>query len=114
MHLLRAFAVARPTRVPRRRRRAVSAASSSGRRGAAAPTIAPDPDDAEAILHARRVAAGPDHRVRAGVLAENEAGLALMLADGWTESWQRPRLVRGDPLRWQPEAIWGQFNHAFG
>ena len=63
-----------------------------------------------------RVASRRDRitRVRAGVLAENEAGLALMLADGWTESWHAPRLVRGDPLRWQPDAIWGQFNHAFG
>ena len=75
-------------------------------------TIAPRLEDAEAILHARRVGRGPEHRIRAGLLAENEAGLERLLATGWTESWSAPRLIRGEPLRWQPEAIWGQFNHA--
>ncbi len=77
-------------------------------------TIAPRPDDAHAILHARRVAAGVDKQVRAGLLTENEAGLAHLTALGWTDSWQAPRLVRGDPMDWRPEAIWGQFNHALG
>ena len=77
-------------------------------------TIAPRLEDAEAILHARRVGRGPDHRIRAGLLAENRAGLERLLATGWTESWSAPRLIRGDPLRWQPGAIWGQFNHAVG
>ena len=77
-------------------------------------TIAPRLADAEAILHARRVGRGPDHRVRAGLLAENEAGLERLLRTGWTESWSAPRLIRGEPLHGQPEAIWGQFNHALG
>ena len=77
-------------------------------------TIAPRLEDAEAILHARRVGRGPEHRIRAGVLAENQAGLERLFATGWTESWQAPRLIRGEPLRWQPDAIWGQFNHALG
>jgi len=77
-------------------------------------TIAPALDDAEAILHARRVAHGPDGHVRAGVLSENEAGLERLLANGWVEMWRAPRLIRGDPLTWQPDAIWGQFNHALG
>ena len=77
-------------------------------------TIAPRLEDAQAILHARRVASGPDKRVRAGLLTENEAGLKHLVAAGWTEAWRAPRLVKGDPLRWQPEAIWGQFNHALG
>ena len=77
-------------------------------------TIAPRLEDAGAILHARRVGRGPEQKTRAGLLAENEAGVERLLATGWTESWQAPRLVRGDPLRWQPEAIWGQFNHALG
>ncbi len=77
-------------------------------------TIAPRLEDAEAILHARRVGRGPEHRIRAGLLAENQAGLERLLATGWTESWSAPRLIRGEPLRWQPEAIWGQFNHAVG
>jgi ribosomal protein S18 acetylase RimI-like enzyme len=77
-------------------------------------TIAPDPDDATTILEARRIAAGPERRVRAGVLAENGEGLRRLLAAGWTEAWSAPRLARGEPLAWRPEAIWGQFNHALG
>ena len=37
-------------------------------------TIAPGLEDAGAILHARRVGRGPEQKVRAGLLAENEAG----------------------------------------
>jgi predicted N-acetyltransferase YhbS len=79
-----------------------------------ASTIAPRLEDGEAILHGRRAGRGPDHRVRAGLLAENEAGLERLLSTGWSESWSAPRLIRGEPIHWQPEAIWGQFNHAFG
>jgi GNAT superfamily N-acetyltransferase len=77
-------------------------------------TIAPATDGALAILRARRLAAGPDRRVRAGILLENEAGARALTEDGWTEAWRAPRLARGDPLDWQPEHIWGQFNHALG
>ncbi len=77
-------------------------------------TIAPRLDDAEAILHARRVGRDPEHRIRAGLVVENQAGLERLLATGWTDSWGAPRLIRGDALHWQPEAIWGQFNHALG
>jgi len=77
-------------------------------------TIAPRADHAVAILRARRLAAGPQRTVRAGILLENEAGAALLVADGWTEAWRAPRLVRGEPLDWQPDHIWGQFNHALG
>ena len=77
-------------------------------------TIAPDMDDAEAILHARRVASGPDGRVRAGLLSDNVAGLERLAARGWVESWRAPRLIRGERLAWNPTAIWGQFNFALG
>ncbi|MDO8485192.1 MAG: GNAT family N-acetyltransferase [Candidatus Limnocylindrales bacterium] len=77
-------------------------------------TIAPDPDDALAILHARRLATGPDKRVRAGLLETNAAGLDRLLAAGWIDSWQAPRLIRGEMPAWQPNAIWGQFDHAVG
>ncbi|MGH2476982.1 MAG: GNAT family N-acetyltransferase [Candidatus Limnocylindrales bacterium] len=77
-------------------------------------TIATRPDDALAILRARRLASGPDRRVRCGILLDNEAGAAALEADGWTEAWRAPRLIRGAPLAWHPEHIWGQFNHALG
>ncbi|HEY6014605.1 MAG TPA: GNAT family N-acetyltransferase [Candidatus Limnocylindrales bacterium] len=77
-------------------------------------TIAPDPDDAMAILTARRLAAGPEKRVRAGLLADNEAGLERLAADGWVDVWQAPRMIRGSMPDWNPGAIWGQFDHAIG
>ena len=77
-------------------------------------TIAPDPADARILLDARRASAGPDGRVRAGLLEDNVAGLAGLLDDGWTDVWSAPRMIRGAPLAWQPDAIWGQFNHAVG
>src|SRR5687767_2900797 len=77
-------------------------------------TIAPAVPDALAILHARRLASGPAKRVRCGILLDNAAGAEALDADGWTEAWRAPRLVRGAPLVWRPEQIWGQFNHALG
>jgi GNAT superfamily N-acetyltransferase len=112
-HLLEAFATVEGTRVvtgPDDRLRAFLLRPSWG--GGA--TIAPDPDDALALLDARRRAAGPGRRIRAGVVTENGAGLERLLAAGWTEAWSAPRLVRGHPMTWQPTSIWGQFNHALG
>ena len=77
-------------------------------------TIAPAAEDALAILHARRLAAGPAKRVRAGLLADNVAGLDLLTREGWVDSWQAPRLIRGPIPVWTPNAIWGQFDHAVG
>jgi hypothetical protein len=77
-------------------------------------TIAPDPDDALAILHARRLASSPERRVRAGLLETNTLGLQRLLEDGWVDAWQAPRMIRGEMPPWQPAAIWGQFDHAIG
>jgi ribosomal protein S18 acetylase RimI-like enzyme len=77
-------------------------------------TIAPDQDDAMAVLTARRLAAGPDKRVRAGLLTENEAGRERLAADGWTDVWQGPRMLLGPTPDWTPDSIWGQFDHAIG
>jgi GNAT superfamily N-acetyltransferase len=77
-------------------------------------TIAPELDDALAILHARRLASSPDRRVRAGLLDVNEAGLQRLASDGWLEAWHAPRMIRGDMPAWRPDAIWGQFDHALG
>jgi len=77
-------------------------------------TIAPDPVDALAILHGRRVASGPDKRVRAGLLDTNTSGVDRLLAAGWTDAWGAPRMIRGEMPAWSPDAIWGQFDHAVG
>ena len=77
-------------------------------------TIAADPDDAIRILEARRLAAGPGGRVRVGIVEENAAGLARLEREGLHPVWSAPRMVRGEPLEWRPDWIWGQFNHALG
>jgi predicted N-acetyltransferase YhbS len=77
-------------------------------------TIAPDPDDAMSILRARQLASGARKRVRAGLLDSNASGIARLEAAGWSFSWGAPRMIRGEMPPWQPDAIWGQFDHAIG
>jgi predicted N-acetyltransferase YhbS len=79
-----------------------------------ASTIAADPDVALRLLDHRRRAAGPQATVRTGILAENAEGRRWLEAAGWTHDRTHPRLIRGEPLTWQPAAIWGQFNFALG
>ena len=112
-HVLSAFASAASTRIV--------ADPDDGARGfmirapwGGGATIAPDPDDAMALVDARRDAYPTDRKVRAGVLETNGIGIARLEADGWTEAWRAPRLEFGEPLEWDPAAIWGQFNHAIG
>ncbi len=77
-------------------------------------TVARSADAALRILTARRRAAGPEGRVRVGLLDENVEGLARATEVGLRLTWSAPRMVRGDPLAWHPDWIWGQFNHAMG
>lgn len=112
-HLLRAFASPETARVLDGADGAIAGFMVRAPWGGGA-TIAPRLDDAVTILDARRAAAGGRKPVRAGLLEENLAGLERLAADGWTESWSAPRLVRGDSMDWDPTAIWGQFNFAIG
>lgn len=77
-------------------------------------TIAGTVEDALAIADARRRVAGPDGKVRVGILRENEEGHDRLLAAGFTPSWSAPRMIRGEMPAWRPGWIWGQFNHAMG
>jgi GNAT superfamily N-acetyltransferase len=77
-------------------------------------TVARTPDAALRIITARRRAAGPEGRVRVGLLDENAEGLARMTEVGFRLLWSAPRMIRGEPLAWRPEWIYGQFNHAMG
>jgi GNAT superfamily N-acetyltransferase len=77
-------------------------------------TVARVAGEALRILDARRRASGPGGRVRVGVVEENAPGLAALEASGLAPIWSAPRLIRGEPLDWHPEWIWGQFNHAMG
>ena len=77
-------------------------------------TVARTPDAALRIVTARRRAAGPEGRVRVGLLDENAEGMARLTEVGFRLLWSAPRMVRGEPLDWHPEWIYGQFNHAMG
>jgi hypothetical protein len=77
-------------------------------------TVARTPEAALRILTARRRSAGPDGRVRLGILDENEEGLARLMDVGLRLTWSAPRMIRGEALIWRPDWIWGQFNHAMG
>ena len=75
--------------------------------------IALEPVDGVRLLEHRR-AVTTSARVRSGLLAENVEGRRRLAALGWHEEWRAPRMIRGEPLEWRPEAIWGQFSWALG
>ena len=77
-------------------------------------TIAHTDDAGVRILQARRAAIGPERKVRAGLPLENRSGIRRLQELGWTRSWNAPRMIRGEPLDWHPEQIWGQFAMALG
>ncbi|HET9521510.1 MAG TPA: GNAT family N-acetyltransferase [Candidatus Limnocylindrales bacterium] len=76
--------------------------------------IAPDPDDALRLLDWRRSRAAPDRRIGIAVLEENQTGRGRLAEAGWEEQPGGTRMIRGEPLAWRPEMIWGQFNGALG
>ena len=76
--------------------------------------IAPSPDDALRLLEMRRRSTGISGKAAAGVLGGNTAGRERLRAAGWLEEGSGVRMMRGEPLDWHPEAIWGQFNGALG
>jgi ribosomal protein S18 acetylase RimI-like enzyme len=77
-------------------------------------TVARSPEAAFAIIAERRLKAGPEGRVRVGLLQDNEDGLARLDRAGFAPSWSAPRMIRGEAMDWHPAWIWGQFNHAIG
>ena len=77
-------------------------------------TVARSFESAAAIIAERRIKTGPGGRVNVGLLQENEDGIARLAERGFSPRWAAPRMVRGDPMTWHPEWIWGQFNHAIG
>jgi GNAT superfamily N-acetyltransferase len=76
--------------------------------------IATDPDDALRLLEHRRRSTGISGKAGAGVLASNTAGRERLRAAGWHEEIANLRMIRGEPLDWHPDAIFGQFNGALG
>jgi GNAT superfamily N-acetyltransferase len=76
--------------------------------------IAPDPDDALRLLQMRRRSTGVSGKAGAGLVGRNNVGRERLKAAGWHEEGSGVRMIRGEPLDWHPEAIWGQFNGALG
>lgn len=78
------------------------------------PVIAPRFADGLFLLdlHRHVVPAGVD--VRAGIPDPHAAAWRELLARGWRETWQAPRLNIGPDVPWRPEWIWGQMNSAMG
>jgi GNAT superfamily N-acetyltransferase len=76
--------------------------------------VAPDPDDALRLLETRRRSTGISGKAGAGLVGRNLVGRERLRAAGWHEEGSGIRMIRGEPLDWHPEAIWGQFNGALG
>jgi ribosomal protein S18 acetylase RimI-like enzyme len=76
--------------------------------------ISRDPYDALRLLDIRRRSTGPGGTAGAGVLAGNTVGRERLRAAGWLEEEGNVRMIRGEPLDWQPDWIWGQLNGALG
>jgi GNAT superfamily N-acetyltransferase len=76
--------------------------------------IAPDPDDAMRLLAMRRRSTGISGKAGAGLISSNRVGRERLRAAGWREEDSGVRMIRGAPLDWHPEAIWGQFSGALG
>lgn len=76
--------------------------------------IAPEPDDAIRLLETRRRSTGVSGKAGAGLVGCNTVGRERLRAAGWLEEDSGVRMIRGEPLDWHPEAIWGQFNGALG
>jgi hypothetical protein len=76
--------------------------------------VARDPADAIRLLERRRRSTGPGGKAGAGVLASNAAGREALRAVGWQEEPATVRMIRGEPLDWHPDGIFGQFNGALG
>jgi len=78
------------------------------------PTIAATPGDALLLLEGIRRTRGTDRALHNAVLEQNVPGRRLLLDAGWQETWRGVRMIRGEPLDWHPDAIYGQFNFGLG
>lgn len=111
--ILRALATPESTRVATGPDGSVRGFVLRGPWGGAA-LVAPDADDAVRLLDWRRRRAGAMGRVATGLPGLNAAGRERLLAEGWVEERGGTRMIRGEPLAWRPEAVWGQLNGALG
>jgi predicted N-acetyltransferase YhbS len=76
--------------------------------------VAPEADDAIRLLEWRRRHAVVDHPVFTGMPESGDHRRARLLSEGWTLAGAGTRMIRGAPLEWRPNWIWGTFSGAFG
>jgi predicted N-acetyltransferase YhbS len=76
--------------------------------------IAPEEDDAIRLLEWRRRHAEIDHPVFTGMPVSGEHRRARLLSAGWTPAGAGTRMIRGNPLEWNPDWVWGNFSGALG
>jgi ribosomal protein S18 acetylase RimI-like enzyme len=76
--------------------------------------IAENADDALRLLELRRRVTPAGGHAGGNILASNERGRAILREAGWQEEVANVRMVRGEPLEWRPDWIYGQLNGALG
>jgi predicted N-acetyltransferase YhbS len=76
--------------------------------------IAEDPEDAVRLLELRRRVTSSGGHAGGNILASNERGRRVLRGAGWQEEIANVRMVRGEPLDWRPEWVYGQLNGALG
>ena len=78
------------------------------------PVVAPELVDGVRLLEDRRSRTPAGAEARTALPGSNRAGLTALENLGWRSERSLVRMVRGAPIRWHPNAIWGQFNYAIG
>ena len=77
--------------------------------------VAPDPDDAICLLELLRYRASGRARVaRAIVVDSHRAGMAALAANGWSQLFETPRMLRGPAVDWDPTMIWSLLSFGLG
>ncbi|MGD0248529.1 MAG: GNAT family N-acetyltransferase [Candidatus Limnocylindrales bacterium] len=76
--------------------------------------VAPRFEDGLYLLDLHRSIVPAGAHVRAGIPDEHAAAWRELLARGWQETWQAPRMLLGPDVPWRPTWIWGQINSAMG
>lgn len=76
--------------------------------------VAPRFEDGLYLLDLHRSIVPAGGHVRAGIPDEHAAAWRELLARGWQETWQAPRMLLGPDIPWRPTWIWGQINSAMG
>lgn len=80
---------------------------------ARAAAVALCPEDGVALLALARLLAG-ERPLTMVVPGQNQAALASLAAAGFQELSRQTRMVRGEPIAWQPEWVWGAFSLSLG